>query len=68
MVDMSFFEGLDGFDEHGIEKARNIDKTYILSRYTQEEIFQKVFPMKISLKSMYKNPLRSDNKGGCRFY
>lgn len=68
MVDMSFFEGLDGFDEYGLERSVQIDKKYILSRYTQEEIFQKVFPLKISLRSMYKNPLRNDGKAGCRFY
>lgn len=64
---MSFFEGFDGFEEHSLESPQ-ITKEYILSNFSQEDIFQKVFPEEISLNKSYKNPLRNDEKAGCRFY
>lgn len=62
-----FFEGFDTFEEHSLESPQ-ITKEYILSNFSQEDIFNMVFPQRVSLNTSYKNPLRNDGKAGCRFY
>ena len=64
---MSFLDGFGDFEEHSLESPQ-ITKEYILSNFSQEDIFKKVFPSEISLNVSYKNPLRMDEKAGCRFY
>ena len=43
-----------------------LTKQYLNNKYGQENIFQFLFPEKIS-KKLYKNPLRDDKKEGCSF-
>ena len=40
----------------------------LVSNYSQERLFQCVFPEIIQLNKFYKNPLREDKSEGCKFY
>lgn len=45
-----------------------IDKDYILSRIKQEEIFERYLGLTIDVNKEFTNPLRIDEKTGCRFF
>jgi len=45
-----------------------ITKENILSRISQEEIFEKILGITVELKTKIKNPLREDNFPSCYFY
>lgn len=51
-------------------KISNLFVTYqeLVNNYTQERLFQAVFPEIIQLNTFYKNPLREDKSEGCKFY
>lgn len=44
-----------------------IDKEFIFSRISQEEIFEKYLNIKVEFGKKYKNPLREDNNPDCYF-
>ena len=45
-----------------------INRKYVLDRITQEAIFEKYMNVSIDYKKTYKNPLRDDKDGSCKFY
>lgn len=51
-----------------LEIRQKITKEYILSKISQEEIFEKYLGIPVSTTNYYKNPLRGDTGEGCRFY
>lgn len=49
-------------------KSLNISKESILSKLSEEEIFNKYFPHKVETGRMFTNPFRKDVHPGCQFY
>jgi hypothetical protein len=45
-----------------------LSKEYILSKVTQEQIFEKYLGIYPDVTRTYRNPLRDDQSPGCRFY
>jgi len=52
---------------YGYEKFVEITAQHILTKITQEQIFQFVFEKPISLTSRYTSPFREDKRPGCFF-
>lgn len=44
-----------------------LTRTYLNDKYGQENIYQFLFPEKITINKTYKNPLRTDKSEGCKF-
>lgn len=51
-----------------IDLNKVIDKDSILSKVSQEKIFEKYLNIKPLFGISYKNPFREDSKGDCKFY
>ena len=49
------------------ENLPTLNKTYILSRVTQEQIFEEYTKISIS-SALVRSPLRPDKNPGCKFY
>lgn len=45
-----------------------IDKDYILSRITEEDIFRKYLGLDPNLEDYFRNPIRTDDHADCKFY
>jgi hypothetical protein len=51
-----------------IEPGIQLNKEEIFKRITEEQIFEKYLQLPVEEGETYHNPLRADNKAGCRYY
>lgn len=52
----------------GIEPGIELSKSNVLSRISEEQIFEKYLGISVDTGVTYANPLRLDKRPGCRFY
>jgi hypothetical protein len=49
-------------------ELEQLNKQFVLKRITQEEIFERYLKLPVSYKRTYRNPLRIDKDGSCKFF